>query len=377
MKKFIYLFIAIGFVFTSCNPMDDIYENIDSKLALEGVVANFDYTLVEDDYKKTLELDYANFNSDEDAKTLISEFLSTKYPYLGATYKTDGSINETSAVNVTYALYNRINKYEAEIREVESNEYNPITGNNYGNFDRDSHLQDYLNQEYPEAENDDFVSLRYRYYSGTTNTLTNGFVFDGTLWNQITGFTEEEYEEMGESYPNFSSEDEAESKIPDFLSTDGVEAGAILSVMYELFSSGITTSYTLNYTFDGTEWSEYNNVQSKKLQFGYDGTNWVPDNTIAYTLTTADYASVSSALGDTYPSQTASVSNYTNFDRRNGNAEYWSSDMLVEAINVVLDIVDPSAEEEQKYTVTFDIYNGSNTTENISVIKTGGVWVLQ
>ncbi|WP_042497762.1 hypothetical protein [Algibacter lectus] len=378
MKKFIYLFIAIGFVFTSCNPMEDIYDNIDAALEKEGIIAkDFEYTLVEDDYKETLELDYANFNSDEDAKTLVSEFLNIAYPYFGVTYKADGSIDEASSAIITYALYNRIDTYEAVVREVESTEYAPITGNTYGNFDRDSHLQDYLNQEYPDAEEDDFVSLRYDYYSGTTNTLTNGFVFDGTLWNQINGFTEEEYEEMGESFPNFSFEDEALSKIPEFLSTEGVETGAILSVMYELYDSGTTTSYTENYTFDGTEWTEYNNVQTKMLQFGHNGTTWVPDNTITYTLATADYASVVSALEGTYPTQTASVGNYTNFDRRNGNAAYWSSDMLVEAMNVVLDILDPSAEEDQKYTVTFDIYNGSNTTENISVIKTGGVWVLQ
>lgn len=379
MKKFIYLLMAIGFVFTSCNPMEDIYEDIDADLAKEGIIANFDYTLVEDDYKDALDLSYANFGSDDEAKELVSKFLNEKFPYFGVTYKTDGSIDQASSAIVTYALYNRIDDYSAVIREVEYAEYNPITGNNYGNFDEASHLQDYLNQEYPDAEEDDFVSLRYDYYSdGTNNTVANGFVYQGDgVWMQFNGFSEAEYEAMGESYPNFSSEDEAETKIPLALSTEDVEFGTVKPVMYELYSSGVTTSYTIAFMFNDVEWVEYNNVQPKRLQFGHDGTNWVPDNTITYIMVAADYAAVVSALEGTYPTQTASVGNYTNFDRRSGNAAYWSTDMLVEAVNVVLDNVAPSAEENQKYTVTFDIYNGSNTTENISVIKTGGVWVLQ
>ncbi|MDO7136938.1 hypothetical protein [Algibacter lectus] len=385
MKKFIYLLMAIGFVFTSCNPMEDIYADIDANLAKEGIVAkDFDYTLTEADYTDEIEdgglgLNYPNFSSDDEAKELISSFLNAKYPYFGVAFKADGTIDEASSAIVTYALYNKINSYSAEIREVEYAEYSPITGNTYGNFDENSHLQDYLNQEYPDAEDDDFVSLRYDYYSdGVNSTVANGFVYQGdSIWMQISGFSEAEYEAMGESFPNFSSEDEAETKIPLALSTEDVEFGTVKPVMYELYSSGVTTSYTIAFMFNDVEWVEYNNVQSKRLQFGHDGTNWVPDNTITYVMGAADYAAVVSALEGTYPTQTASVGNYSNFDRRSGNAAYWSTDMLVEAVNVVLDNVAPSAEENQKYTVTFDIYNGSNTTENISVIKTGGVWVLQ
>ena len=37
----------------------------------------------------------------------------------------------------------------------------------------------------------------------------------------------------------------------------------------------------------------------------------------------------------------------------------------------------PSADEEQKYVITLEVYNGSNTTEDFAVIKIGGVWVYQ
>ena len=31
MKKFIYLFMALGFIFTACDPMEDIYNEIDAQ----------------------------------------------------------------------------------------------------------------------------------------------------------------------------------------------------------------------------------------------------------------------------------------------------------------------------------------------------------
>ena len=51
--------------------------------------------------------------------------------------------------------------------------------------------------------------------------------------------------------------------------------------------------------------------------------------------------------------------------------------MLLEAFNVLLDASDPSAQEEQKYILTYVIYDGSTNEESMSVIKTGGVWVYQ
>jgi len=45
--------------------------------------------------------------------------------------------------------------------------------------------------------------------------------------------------------------------------------------------------------------------------------------------------------------------------------------------NVLLDSINPSAQEEQKYVLTYFIYNGSTVDEVKAVIKTGGVWVYQ
>ena len=46
-------------------------------------------------------------------------------------------------------------------------------------------------------------------------------------------------------------------------------------------------------------------------------------------------------------------------------------------IGIVLDSINPNAEEDQKYAVTVVIYNGSTTNETFFLIKTDGAWVAQ
>ncbi len=58
-------------------------------------------------------------------------------------------------------------------------------------------------------------------------------------------------------------------------------------------------------------------------------------------------------------------------------ANYWSDEMLLEAFNALLDDKNPSAEDGQKYVLTFVVYTGSTGNESKSVIKTDGVWVYQ
>ena len=51
--------------------------------------------------------------------------------------------------------------------------------------------------------------------------------------------------------------------------------------------------------------------------------------------------------------------------------------MLLEAFNALLENGNFVTAEEQKYVLTYIIYNGSTTNETKSVIKTGGVWIYQ
>ncbi|WP_242092155.1 hypothetical protein [Aestuariivivens sediminicola] len=371
MKKLVYLVILLlGLVFTGCNPLEDIHDDINANKTLT-VSGDVVLTLSDDDYED-LGLNYGNFDTEEDAKSMLPGFLSEKYPALG----------EGSSALVTYKLYAPVDTYSEDVYELSDAEHNAITGKTYGNFDRDYHVFDYLEANYPSPSEGDFVSLRYRYYAGGESTLTDGFAYENDNWERIVGFTEDEYNEMGESFPNFSSHDEAAAKMPikllDVYKYDPREAGDVVRAMYELYrGGGVTRSYTSNFVFDGTSFSVYENEANLTLQFGHDGTAWVPDNTIKYTLATSDYALIVESLKDKYPAATTSMDNYGNFERRPGNAAEWTDSMIAEALGFVLDNLDPNAAEGQKYVVTFDIYNGSSGTESLGVIKTDGVWVLQ
>ncbi|MFD1161602.1 hypothetical protein [Hwangdonia seohaensis] len=369
MKKIIYLMVVLGVTLSGCNPMEDIYNDIDA--TVDPIVGDAVITLSDEDYDE-LELNFGNFNSVDDAKSMLPSFLSDKYPVWGA----------GSTALVTFKWYNPIETYEAAVYELSDAEHNAITGTTYGNFDESGHIYDYLDATYPNPDEGDFVSLRYRFYNGGEMTLTDGFAFEDGSWVKFTGFTEDQYNAMGEGFPNFSSEDEANQKIPiallDVYKFNPKSAGDIVLSMYELYvGGGVTESYTAAYIFDGVAFSAYNNVAEETVQFGHDGTTWVPDNTIKYTFTGDDVAFISNALIGTYPGPADNVGFFGSFDRRDSSSNYWSDAMLLEAFNLLLDNKHPSAEEGQKYVLTFIIYNGSTTNETKSVIKTGGVWVYQ
>lgn len=369
MKKIIYLMVVLGVALTGCNPMEDIYNDIDAQE--DPIVGDASFTLSDEDYDD-LELNFGNFNSEADAKTMLPSFLADKYPVWG----------KGSSAAVTFKIYSPIDTYSENVYELSDAEHNAITGKSFGNFDRDYHVFDYLEATYPTPAEDDFVSLRYRYYSGGESTLTDGFYYKDGEWNKATGFTEEQYAAMGEGFPNFSSHDEAELKTPiallDVYKFDPKSAGDVVVTMYELYKGGgVTKSYTKNYIFDGTSWSIYNNEAEATVKFGHDGSTWVPDNTIKYTFTGDDVSFISNALIGTYPGPADNVGFFGSFDRRDSSSNYWSDAMLLEAFNVLLDNKDASAAEGQKYVLTFIIYNGATTTETKSVIKTGGVWVYQ
>ena len=354
MKKIFYSFAILSLLFTSCNPMEDIYSEID---ATETVISGeATYTLTDADYD-ALGLNYGNFSSSDDAKADLPGFLTDKYPAWGA----------ESLAAVTFKLYApKVTERSLEVYTVSSDDY-ADNGHTYGNFSRDYHITDFLDIKYPNAANRLLVSLTYKYYSGSVSTLNNGFLFVNGAWEMAAGITDDEYTAMGEGYSNFSSEDEAIAKVSVFLvdkfKYSGKMAGDIEAIMYKLYTGGSVKSFIANFIYDGASWSEYNNVIDETIKFGHDGTTWVPDNTIKYTLTGADYTLVGNG-------------NYGNFDVRAGKAEAEES-VRLDKVNTILLNNFPSDAEGQKYIVTYNIYNGAAGVWSLAVIKEGGAYVKQ
>jgi len=354
MKKIFYSFAILSLLFTSCNPMEDIYEEIDAQ---EVVISGESvFTLSDADYK-ALKLNFGNFSNLDDAKTMLPAFLSGKYPAWG----------KQSLAEVTFKLYSpKLKESSLETYTVTTADYT-ANGFTYGNFSSDADIAKFLNAKYPTAANRLLVNLTYKYYSGSVSTLNNGFLRVNGAWEMASGISDAEYTAMGEGFSNFSNTNEALTKIPVFLADkfkyDGKKEGDIVAIMYKLYVSGSVRSYIGNFIYNGASWSVYNNVINETIKFGHDGTKWVPDNTIKYTLTNADYTLVGNGQ-------------YNNFDVRVGNVEEPES-VRVDKVNTILLNNFPSDAEGQKYIVSYNIYNGANGVWSLAVVKVGSAYVKQ
>lgn len=195
-----------------------------------------------------------------------------------------------------------------------------------------------------------------------------------------------DFDSMGEGsgqpgrFDNFSSSVSPNSYLPAFLAINfpygQEEEELIVTYAYYSSSSGAQVRGNL-YTFTDGVWMAHQSTISTSLQFGHDGTQWVPDNTIRYTLVDADYSNVASALLTTpgFEDAAGNLDSYGNFNRT-GSGTSWSDEMMVTAMGVVLDSINPSAADGQKYITTFNVYDGSSGTQELSLIKEDGAWIL-
>ncbi len=361
MKNLFYTIALFFAVLTSCeSPMADIYDAIDNPVDTAGnllpnkIVGQTSYTLTEEDYTDELDFNYPNFSSTDQAKELIPGFLTSKFPVWGM-----GSLAE-----ITYDIYNRIPSVDATPFDVDASEYEPITGNSYGNFSSTNHVTEYAALKYPDAQDGDFYAFNCKYYAGSVSDRIYGVLMHNGAWVAVQGFDADAYTAMGESFPNLSSTDEAEEKLPIFLKDynkyNTVKVGEPLMYVYETRFD----AHLIAFVYDGINYTLYENILSETLQFGHDGSTWVPDNTVKYILTAADFALVGN-------------DRYGNFDVRPGKDEEPIS-VRIEKINTILTNNFPDlAVEGQKFVVDYNVYNGSAAVYTIALIHDGTSFVQQ
>lgn len=261
-----------------------------------------------------------------------------------------------------------------------------------------------LNDYFPAAEEGAKYNVIYTIYNGEgTEDVTGSVVLEnGTyIWNtEVTISTvietqvyaygdgswmipltlpEDIYtEEFEQRFNNFDDEDEAGFYIGRYLEPLYLYAmeGDFISVAYDYYDGdGVVTRYA-SFVYEDREWEFIPTVIPYTLQFGHEGTGWVVDNTITYSLSPADYSFIGEQFADVYDDPAWSVGNYNNFDVRDGNRNQWTDEMLLEAMNALLNgKVAPDAEVGQKYLLTFAIYDGSPGTRQLHLIKNeDGTW---
>ncbi|MCP4053387.1 MAG: hypothetical protein GY739_10010 [Mesoflavibacter sp.] len=228
--------------------------------------------------------------------------------------------------------------------------------------------------------------------TGDTNSKGEYFMYSGGAWEAVEGvyyLSSADFDSMGEAsgqpgqYNNFSSSVSPDNYLPTFLELTFpyAQEEEELFVIYDYYSSSSGAQIRGNlYTYLGGVWNAHQSTIETSLQFGFDDGEWIPDNTIRYTISTPefDYIETNYAAEVGFEAPVASMANYGNFDRRSSNPAYWSDDMLLTVFADLLNnVIDPTAEDEQKYVMIFDIYDGSNGTEEMALIKVAGEWQLQ
>lgn len=251
-----------------------------------------------------------------------------------------------------------------------------------------------LNIVLPVATEGDVYAVTYAIYNGsvTTETMTLLYSSGSYIANETTievtavvakkdgdwefpyVFTDADYDILGQSYGNFDSG--SIYKLDIFLEDlyPYAQAGDVAIVQYDYYSGSTSTEYGQS-IFDGDNWNLTPDVIETAFQYGFENGEWVPDNTINYTLLGVDITLISNALIDVYPGPADNVGFFGSFDRRTSSANYWNDDMLLEAFNILLNARNPSAQEGQKYAVTFVVYDGTTNSQTKSLIKIGGQWV--
>lgn len=354
MKKLLILLIGVvGLLSTvGCNPMDDIYDDVDTSLKVEGVV---DYTLTDDDYS-SLDLSHSNFSSVDEAKSLIPVLLKEKYPAFTA----------NSLASVSFNIYDPISVEEYTVSTVDYAD----AGLSMDYVTETSDIQDILEYKYPTAEVGDYVKLTYKAVATPiADTLTDadydliGAELAATYPDAAPGAADHSDFDKRTGVDTYWTDEMIAEAIVIVLNDriDNAVEGQLYAVAYDTFIDGYVHVWeTMVFRYDGNTFSKFNST---------------PDGEY-YQYTGSDYSLVATALADQYPDPTSNLADYSNFSRKYPtSSSYWTDAMLVEAANVVLNEHFPNAEDGKVFKVEFDVY-GATSTETLTVVKNGDSYEL-
>lgn len=362
LKVFSILILLI--IIQACDPLGAELETLDVP---NTVVADLDITLTDDDYDMVGK-GFGNFDSEDEAKTLIPDILTENYPQLG----------KGSSALVNYDIYNPIRINSELDFELTAEDYDAL-GQNFGTLSSEGDIIEAVEYKHPNPEANDVVTLTYEWYCGgcpDEGTLTSKVTYYEGRWYNAYVPTREDYTFMGQSFPNFDSRTTARERI-----------AKVLGLRYLFDDEGATRTAVFVYTFvdnddvrqfvdfmavfqfDGEAWQPLQDVVQRSLQLGHDGKTWVPDNTIKYFLTGADYVAIADATASSNPGGSNSVATYGNFD-----IGLWTDDQILSAIGNRLLEIFPKV-EDQKYLVSYDTWEPGAGVRSLHVIYKGGTYV--
>ncbi|TCI85869.1 hypothetical protein [Tenacibaculum sp. M341] len=323
MKKIIYSLLALFLVFTtSCEPLEDVYEELDATSS-EVIKGDTDYTLISEDY--TNEEDEGGFNLSneffetlEQSEQLLPVLLEKKYPMFGK-----GSI-----VRLTFKasqLYKKIDY--------------TVTAEDYLNFGATD------NSFASEEEVLNFIGVNFA-------TEKKGTVVDLTFKGALESYelTNDDYDSVGNG--RFNNFDIRPGANEETLESRRVKIQTILLANFPDAENG--TAFKVDYkAFNGSGVEDLSmNLILSIIDF--------PTTPQDYELTNDDYDSVGNGR-------------FNNFDIRPGRAEE-TLEARRAKIETILLANFPTAVQGDIFNVSYKTFNGSAGEDNMYVIldATGG-----
>ncbi len=219
--------------------------------------------------------------------------------------------------------------------------------------------------------------------TGATNSKGEYFMYSGGSWEAVDGvyyLSSSDFDSMGTGsgqpgqYNNFSSSLSPDNYLPAFMGITfpyGQEDEELF-VIYDYYSSSSGAQIRGNlYTVNDGAWAGHQSTIATTLQFGYEDGAWVPDNTIRYTLSNADYEYIGNTLESDpeYTNLVGTLIQYHDYDYN------WTQEQIIYSLGVLLDHIDPNAAEGQKYIMNYLLYDNGLAELSAGLIKEGGVWV--
>lgn len=379
MKKILFIAtIAISLVFSACNPMQDIMDELEPTYDKKDAVALFlkdkqvapaAYTLTDADYALSSNASvktYKNFSATVLPKDYLPEILNKKF-----------SGKNAQSMMVTYNFYSKPVVNAAAARVIKDDEYLQM-GQSYPNFTDDAVAQALIaklfdREVYAKEKGQEATAMYVKYQTNMVRYVKVNADFTTEVLTSASNasvLTDAQYEAVGNGkYKNFDDIAQAQTKLATLAQN---EKTAPITYSCKVYKNYIDT-YVV-YMYNGTSWELKQSVMpvSEELNYSLNADDitksyWWADPAIKITLTGNDYA--------VFPGDgtAGGTGKYGNFDLRSGKIPGTDTAKLIEMIGKMLD-TNYKAVENQQYLVTYAYYDGSNGSATVRIIKQGGAW---
>ncbi len=186
MNKIIYITLPLLLAFAACNPMEDIYKEVDAEIAKKNANEQYfstrtlledNYTLIEDDYKLSTNENlrkYKSFSSRITAKDNLTQILNDKMVFgeIGKEYKVTYKFYQGSlsyAKNYIKDLDKTKLPNDVKVYELADSDYDAMGApGKYNNFSDSSKPKDYLptllKVKFPYAKEGTKYLVVYKFY---------------------------------------------------------------------------------------------------------------------------------------------------------------------------------------------------------------------